>query len=174
MWSVTTVITMPTSPPVKRQHSQEVPEPPIYPRPRRVRQQSDEGSTTASESDCAIPPPPPPAQAPASANDPDDLYLHFRIKRGEYKRIVKDTIGKHPEMRPIIAGFLDAIAEHTLIETSRGKVCGGDTNTMESNVEGGQKWLREQQDGLKELASIERELASALSRVRLMREDGWK
>ena len=158
--------------------SQEGPELPVYPRPRRVRQPSDTGSTTASGSDCAMPPPPPaqdaPAQAPARANDPDDVFIHFRIKRGAYKRIVKETIAKHPHMRDIIGGFLDAIAEHTLIETSRGKVCGGDTDTMESNVEGGQKWLHEQQDGLKELASIERELASALSRVRLMREDGWK
>ena len=59
----------------------------------------------------------------------------------------------------------------------QGQGCGGDTNTMESNVEAGQKWRREQahaQVGLNDLAHVERELASALSRIRLMREDGWK
>ena len=85
-------------------------------------------------------------------------------------------MANHPQMRDIIGGYLDAIAEHTLIETSRGKVCGGGP-AMESNVEEGRKWRREQahaQDGLKDLAHVERELSSALSRVRLMREDGWK
>ena len=122
------------------------------------------------------PPPPPPVQAPAQAPAlDDDVYLHFKIKRAEYRRITKDTIANHPQMREIIGGYLDAIAEHTLIETSRGKVCGGDVDKMESNVEEGRKWRREQeQDGLKDLAHVERELASALSRIRLMREDGWK
>ena len=124
-----------------------------------------------------MPPPPPVQDAPAQATalDDDDIYLHFKIKRADYRRITKDTIANHPQMRDIIGGYLDAIAEHTLIETSRGKVCGGDN--MESNVEGGRKWRREQahaQDGLKDLAHVERELASALSRIRIMREDGWK
>ena len=76
----------------------------------------------------------------------------------------------------VLGQYYTEMAKHTLIETSKGKACFGDPEALPSNVEGGRRWRQEQahaQDGLKDLASVERELSSALSRIRLMREDGW-
>ena len=101
------------------------------------------------------------------------MFIHFKLKRKEYRRITKQLIEDHPDMKEVINKYLEDIAEHTLIETSRGKVLAG-KDEFNSNIEEGRKWNMEKQDGIRELARIKRELTSALGRIDLMMEDGWE